>query len=106
VLIYLEGCGSVLVLGASPPLGYENSFTCNEINSKRGKTDPLNWPTCHGALPAALTACYGLATAAVASRESFGPSSLLSISPFSYPRHLRATAFAFAQCSIVAFTAD
>lgn len=85
MLIYLEGCGSVLVLGASPPLGYENSFTCNEINSKRGKTDPLNWPTCHGALPAALTACYELATAAVASRESFGPSSLLSISPFFLP---------------------
>jgi hypothetical protein len=82
VLIYLEGCGSVLVLGASPPLGYENSFTYNDFNSERGKTDPLNWPTCHGALPPALTARYGLATAAVASRESLGLSSLLSISPF------------------------
>ena len=46
MLIYLEGCGSVLVLGASSPLGYENSFTCNEFNCERGKTGPFNWPTC------------------------------------------------------------
>ena len=74
--------GSVLVLGASPPLGYENSFTCNEFDCERGKTGPVHWPTCHGALPTALTAYRELATAAVASRESFGASSLLSISPF------------------------
>lgn len=82
MLIYLEGCGSVLVLGASSPLGYENSFTCNEFNCERGKTGPFNWPTCHGALPPALTACYSLATAAVASRESLGPSSLFAHQPF------------------------
>ena len=36
--------GSVLVLGASPRLGYENSFTGNEFYSQRGKTAPPDWP--------------------------------------------------------------
>lgn len=39
--------GSVLVLGASPPLGYENSFTGNEFYSERGKTAPCDWPWLH-----------------------------------------------------------
>lgn len=36
--------GSVLVFGASPRLGYENSFTGNEICRQRGKTAPPDWP--------------------------------------------------------------